>query len=71
VDCSVVNAATASTSIRRRRCWTSSPCVGRSAASPGLTAAICGDVAHSRVARSNVALLNIMGASVRLVGRPR
>jgi aspartate carbamoyltransferase catalytic subunit len=36
----------------------------------GLTVAICGDVAHSRVARSNVALLNIMGATVRLVGPP-
>ena len=36
----------------------------------GLTVAICGDVAHSRVARSNVALLQILGARVRLVGPP-
>jgi aspartate carbamoyltransferase catalytic subunit len=36
----------------------------------GLTIAICGDVAHSRVARSNVALLSMMGARVRLVGPP-
>lgn len=36
----------------------------------GLTVAICGDVAHSRVARSNVALLSMMGARVRLVGPP-
>lgn len=35
-----------------------------------LTVAICGDVAHSRVARSNVALLQMMGARVRLVGPP-
>ncbi|GGZ35232.1 MULTISPECIES: aspartate carbamoyltransferase catalytic subunit [Asticcacaulis] len=34
----------------------------------GLTVAICGDVGHSRVARSNVILLNAMGANVRLVG---
>ena len=34
----------------------------------GLTVAICGDVLHSRVARSNIALLNIMGAKVRVVG---
>ncbi len=34
----------------------------------GLTVAICGDVMHSRVARSNVILLNTMGANVRLVG---
>ena len=36
----------------------------------GLTVAICGDVLHSRVARSNVALLQLMGANVRLVGPP-
>ncbi|HCK83120.1 MAG TPA: aspartate carbamoyltransferase catalytic subunit [Hyphomonadaceae bacterium] len=36
----------------------------------GLTVAICGDVQHSRVARSNVALLNLLGANVRLVGPP-
>ncbi|HEX8902271.1 MAG TPA: aspartate carbamoyltransferase catalytic subunit [Vitreimonas sp.] len=36
----------------------------------GLNIAICGDVLHSRVARSNVALLNILGANVRLVGPP-
>ncbi len=34
----------------------------------GLTVAICGDVLHSRVARSNVALLTMLGAHVRLVG---
>jgi aspartate carbamoyltransferase catalytic subunit len=33
----------------------------------GLTVAICGDVQHSRVARSNVGLLQLMGARVRLV----
>lgn len=36
----------------------------------GLTVAICGDIAHSRVARSNVALLSMMGARVRLIGPP-
>src|SRR5271163_3987256 len=34
----------------------------------GLTVAICGDVLHSRVARSNVILLQQLGARVRLVG---
>ena len=33
----------------------------------GLTVAICGDVAHSRVARSNMIALNALGARVRLV----
>ncbi|MFD2264545.1 aspartate carbamoyltransferase catalytic subunit [Lacibacterium aquatile] len=36
----------------------------------GLEVAICGDVAHSRVARSNIHLLNRMGARVRLIGPP-
>jgi aspartate carbamoyltransferase catalytic subunit len=35
-----------------------------------LTVAICGDITHSRVARSNVALLQMMGARVRLIGPP-
>lgn len=34
----------------------------------GLTIAICGDIAHSRVARSNIQLLQKMGNRVRLVG---
>ncbi len=33
----------------------------------GLTIAICGDVLHSRVARSNIHLLNKLGARVRVV----
>ncbi len=33
----------------------------------GLVIAICGDVMHSRVARSNILLLNTMGARVRVV----
>jgi aspartate carbamoyltransferase catalytic subunit len=32
-----------------------------------LTIAICGDILHSRVARSNILLLNALGASVRVV----
>ena len=33
----------------------------------GLLVAICGDILHSRVARSNIMLLNTMGARVRVV----
>ena len=36
----------------------------------GIRIAICGDILHSRVARSNVKLLNLLGAEVRLVGPP-
>ena len=34
----------------------------------GLVVAICGDILHSRVARSNLILLNALGAAVRVVG---
>jgi aspartate carbamoyltransferase catalytic subunit len=36
-----------------------------------LTVAICGDVLHSRVARSNILLLNALGARVRVVAPRR
>ncbi|KAB0681839.1 aspartate carbamoyltransferase catalytic subunit [Aureimonas leprariae] len=68
VGCSVVNAGDGAhehptqalldaLTIRRRK--------GRIA---GLTVAICGDVLHSRVARSNIIALNALGARVRVVG---
>ncbi|MFG1181240.1 aspartate carbamoyltransferase catalytic subunit [Xanthobacter versatilis] len=67
VDCCVVNAGDGAhehptqalldaLTIRRNK--------GRIA---GLTVAICGDVLHSRVARSNIILLHTLGAKVRLV----
>jgi len=68
VNCAVINAGDGShehptqalldaLTIRRRR--------GRL---EGLTIAICGDVLHSRVARSNLVLLTTMGARVRVIG---
>jgi aspartate carbamoyltransferase catalytic subunit len=36
----------------------------------GLTVAICGDILHSRVARSNILLLQAMAATVRVVAPP-
>ena len=70
VECGVINAGDGShehptqalldaLTIRRR--------FGRIA---GLRVAICGDVMHSRVARSNILLLNTMGASVRVIAPP-
>ena len=67
VDCSVINAGDGAhehptqalldaLTIRRAK--------GRVA---GLTVAICGDIVHSRVARSNIHVLNTLGARVRLV----
>jgi aspartate carbamoyltransferase catalytic subunit len=67
VDCSVINAGDGAhqhptqalldaLTIRRAK--------GRVA---GLTVAICGDILHSRVARSNIDVLNVLGARVRIV----
>ena len=67
LDCSVVNAGDGShehptqalldaLTIRRRR-----------GSFEGLAVAICGDVLHSRVARSNILLLAKLGARVRLI----
>ncbi|HUO03453.1 MAG TPA: aspartate carbamoyltransferase catalytic subunit [Rhizomicrobium sp.] len=67
LDCSVVNAGDGAhehptqalldaLTIRRR--------LGRI---EGLTVAICGDILHSRVARSNIRLLSMLGARVRLI----
>src|SRR6201994_1844320 len=67
VDCSVINAGDGAhehptqalldaLTIRRNK--------GRL---EGLVVAICGDVMHSRVARSNIILLNALGARVRVV----
>ena len=67
MDCAVLNAGDGShehptqalldaLTIRRRK--------GRLA---GLRVAICGDVLHSRVARSNIYLLTTMGAEVRVI----
>jgi aspartate carbamoyltransferase catalytic subunit len=70
VDCPVLNAGDGrhehptqalldALTIRRRK--------GRIA---GLTVAICGDVLHSRVARSNILALGTLGADVRVVAPP-
>ncbi len=67
VDCSVINAGDGAhqhptqalldaLTIRRAK--------GRIA---GLTVAICGDILHSRVARSNINVLNTLGANVRII----
>ncbi|MBH66829.1 MAG: aspartate carbamoyltransferase catalytic subunit [Rhodospirillaceae bacterium] len=71
VNCSVINAGDGShehptqalldaLAIRRRL----------GGALEGLIVAICGDIAHSRVARSNIHLLSIMGCRVRAVAPP-
>ena len=70
VNCAVINAGDGShehptqalldaLTIRRRR-----------GSIAGLEVAICGDISHSRVARSNIHLLNTLGARVRVIAPP-
>jgi aspartate carbamoyltransferase catalytic subunit len=70
VDCSVINAGDGTHEHPTQAlldALTIRETVGRV---EGLTVAICGDVLHSRVARSNVRLLTLLGARVRLVAPP-
>src|ERR1700686_2351996 len=67
VDCSVINAGDGSHEHPTQALLDALTIRRRKGQLGGLTVAICGDVLHSRVARSNIALLNIMGARVRVV----
>ncbi len=67
VDCSVINAGDGAHQHPTQAlldALTSRRAKGRIA---GLVVAICGDILHSRVARSNIDLLNTLGARVRII----
>ncbi|MGE0743019.1 MAG: aspartate carbamoyltransferase catalytic subunit [Hyphomonadaceae bacterium] len=70
VDCAVINAGDGKHEHPTQALLDAFTIRDRLGAIEGLVVAICGDVLHSRVARSNVALLNLLGAEVRLVGPP-
>lgn len=70
VDCAVVNAGDGKHEHPTQALLDAFTIRDRLGHVEGLTVAICGDVAHSRVARSNVALLTLLGAQVRLIGPP-
>jgi aspartate carbamoyltransferase catalytic subunit len=67
VDCGVINAGDGSHEHPTQALLDALTIRRRLGDIGGLRVAICGDVLHSRVARSNVALLNILGAEVRLI----
>ncbi len=67
VDCAVVNAGDGSHEHPTQALLDALAIRRRKGSLTGLLVAICGDILHSRVARSNIALLNIMGARVRVV----
>ena len=70
VDCAVVNAGDGSHEHPTQALLDALAIRRRKGAIEGLTVAVCGDILHSRVARSNVILLQLLGAQVRLVAPP-
>ena len=70
VDCSVINAGDGSHEHPTQALLDALTIRRRKGSFEGLTVAICGDILHSRVARSNIHLLSKMGARVRLVAPP-
>jgi aspartate carbamoyltransferase catalytic subunit len=67
LDCSVINAGDGSHEHPTQALLDALTMRRRGRKFEGLVVAICGDVLHSRVARSNILLLLKMGARVRLV----
>ncbi len=68
VDCSVVNAGDGTHEHPTQALLDALTIRRNKGQIEGLVVAICGDILHSRVARSNIILLNTLGARVRVVG---
>ena len=67
VNCAVINAGDGSHEHPTQALVDALTIRRRTGRLQGLKVAICGDIVHSRVARSNIHLLNTMGARVRLI----
>ena len=67
LDCAVINAGDGSHEHPTQALLDALTIRRRGRKFEGLVVAICGDVAHSRVARSNIQLLSKLGARVRLI----
>ncbi|MEO8142100.1 MAG: aspartate carbamoyltransferase catalytic subunit, partial [Sphingomicrobium sp.] len=70
MDCPVINAGDGSGEHPTQALLDAATLRRRFGRIEGLKVAICGDLKHSRVARSNVKLLTRLGAEVRLAGPP-
>ena len=68
VDCSVVNAGDGAHEHPTQALLDARTIRRKKGRIEGLVVAICGDILHSRVARSNILLLGALGARVRVVG---
>ena len=70
LDASVINAGDGTNEHPTQALLDAATIRGRLGRLDGLKVAICGDIKHSRVARSNARLLPRLGAEVRLAGPP-
>ena len=70
VDCAVINAGDGSHEHPTQALLDALTIIRRRGSLQDLTIAICGDISHSRVARSNIHLLTTMGARVRAIAPP-
>jgi aspartate carbamoyltransferase catalytic subunit len=68
VDCAVINAGDGTHEHPTQALLDAATIRAHFAQIQGLKVAICGDIAHSRVAHSNMKLLSRLGATVRLGG---
>jgi aspartate carbamoyltransferase catalytic subunit len=68
VDCSVINAGDGAHEHPTQALLDALTIRRNKGTIEGLTVAICGDIAHSRVARSNIICLQALGARVRICG---
>ena len=67
VNCSVLNAGDGRREHPTQALLDALTIINRKKKIEGLKIAICGDILHSRVARSNIYLLNMLGAEVNIV----
>ena len=67
VNCSVLNAGDGRREHPTQALLDALTIIDRKEKIEGLRIAICGDILHSRVARSNIYLLNMLGAEVNIV----
>ena len=68
VNCAVINAGDGRREHPTQALLDALTIINRKKKIEGLKIAICGDILHSRVARSNIYLMNMLGAEVNVIG---
>ena len=71
VNCSVINAGDGRREHPTQALLDALTIINRKGKIEGLKIAICGDILHSRVARSNIYLMNMLGAEVNVIAHKK